>query len=107
MAEDVPKFEEIQILLRLQRMFLKERNDDFPEVLQAPNAIRHAFTVIGSHYSAPEKAFQCEEEPDIPPMLNDGEFRKHLILGVHLWMRIDADVKTSFAVNKSDHPIGI
>ena len=106
-AEDVPKFEKVQILLRFQRMFLKKRNDDFPKVLQPSNAIRHAFAMIGSHYSATEKSLQCKEEPNIPSMLNDGEFRKHLILGGHLWMRIDADVETSFAVNKSDHPIGI
>ena len=88
-------------------MFLKKGNNDFPEMLQAANTIRHAFTVIGSHYSASEKAFQSEENPDIPPMLNDGKFRKHLVLGSHFWVWIDADIKTTFAVNKSNHPIGI
>jgi hypothetical protein len=107
MAEDVPKFEKVHVLLRLQRMFLKKGNDEVPEMLQAPNAIRHAFTVIGSDYSASEKSFQSEEDPDIPPMLNDGKFRKHLVLGTHFWVRIDADVKATFAVNKSNHPIGI
>ena len=107
MAEDVPKFEKVHVLLRLQRMFLKKGNDDIPKMLQAANAICHAIAVIGSNYSASEKTFQSEENSDIPSMLNDGEFRKHLILGSHVWVRVDANVETTFAVNKSHHPFGI
>ena len=106
-AEDVPKFEKVHVLLRLQRIFLKKGNNDFPEMLQASNAIRHAFSVIGSNHSASEETLQSEENPDIPPMLNDGEFRKHLVLRSHVWVRIDANVETAFAVNKSNHPFGI
>jgi hypothetical protein len=40
-------------------------------------------------------------------MLNNGEFGEYLKLAGHLWVRIDADVKTSFAVNKPDNPLGL
>ena len=76
-------------------------------MLQASNAIRHAFSVIGSNHSASEKTFQSEENLDVPSVLNDGEFRKHLVLRSHIWVRIDANVETTFAVNKSNHPLGI
>src|SRR5690348_9579951 len=88
-------------------MFLKKRNDDVTQVLEPADAIRHAFLVVRSHYSALEETLQCKEEPDVPPMLHDGEFRKHLKPGLHLWVWIDADVETTFAVNKANHPIGI
>jgi hypothetical protein len=39
-------------------------------------------------------------------MLNDREFGEYLELAGHVWMRVDADVETTFAVNKSDHPLG-
>ena len=45
------------------------------------------------------------KELNVTSMLNDCEFGEYLKLAGHFWMRIDADVKTSFAVNKSQRPI--
>jgi hypothetical protein len=47
------------------------------------------------------------EELNITSMLNDCEFGEYLILAGHLWMRVDADVETTFAVNKSHYPLGL
>jgi hypothetical protein len=45
------------------------------------------------------------EQLDITSMLNDREFGEHLKLAGHFWMRIDADVETTFAVNETHHPL--
>ena len=96
---------EVDPLLRFQRMLFEEGNDPFAEVIQSPNPVRHTITVIGSNYAAPEEFLQGVEQLNIAAMLNDREFGKHLKLAGHLWVRIDADVKTTFSVNKPDNPL--
>ena len=88
-------------------MFLKEGNDDLVQVLNPADAEGHAFPVIRSDYSATEESLQREEQPNIPSVLNDGEFRKHLILADHIRVRVDADEETSFAINESHNPVSI
>src|SRR5215472_1149995 len=88
-------------------MLFKERNDPFAEVIEPPDPIRHSIAVILSHYSAAEEFLQGVEELNIASMLNDGEFGEHLELAGHFWVRVDADVKTTFAVNKPYHPLGL
>jgi hypothetical protein len=38
-------------------------------------------------------------------MLNDCEFGEYLELAGHFWVRIDADVETTFAVDESHDPL--
>jgi len=47
------------------------------------------------------------EELNITSMQNDCEFGEYLILAGHLWVRVDADVETTFAVNESHYPLGL
>jgi hypothetical protein len=63
--------------------------------------------VISSHYAATEEFLQCVQELNVTPMLNNREFGEYLIVAGHLWVRIYADVETTFAVNKSDDPLGL
>ena len=88
-------------------MLFKERNNPFGEVIQPPDSIRHSIAVILSDYSATEEFLQGVEELNVTSMLNDGEFGEHLELAGHFWVRVDADVETTFAVNKSDYPLGL
>jgi len=87
-------------------MFLKERDNPFVQVFQTSHPIGHSILAVSSHHTAPEKALECVEELNVPPMLDYGEFRKHLYLAGHLWVWIDADEEASFAVHESDHPVG-
>ena len=98
---------EVDPLLRFQPMLLKEGNDPFGEVIQPPDSISHAVAMIGSDYSAAEELLQRMEELNITAVLHDGEFGEYLKLAGHLWVRIDADVETTFAVNEPDYPLGL
>jgi hypothetical protein len=86
-------------------MLFKERNNPFAKVIQPPNPIRHPITVIGSNYSTSKELLQTVKQLNVTLMLDDGEFREHLKLASHFWMRIDADVETTFAVNKTNYPL--
>ena len=88
-------------------MLFKERNDPFGKVIEPPDPVRHPLAVILSHYSAAEEFLQRVEELDVTLMLDDDEFGEHLELAGHLWVRADANVETTFSVNKTDHPLGL
>jgi hypothetical protein len=98
---------EVDSLLRFKRMLFKEGNNPFGEVIQPPDSIRHSIFVILSHHSTTEESLQGVKKLNITPMLNDCEFGEHLKLARHLWMRIDVDVETTFAVNKSHNPLSL
>ena len=88
-------------------MFLEERNDPFAEVVQRSNSVSHAVTVISSHYPAAEEFLQCVKHLDVTSVLHNREFGEHLKLAGHFWMRIDADVKATFSVDETYHPLGL
>ena len=88
-------------------MPFKEGNDPFVEVIQPPDSIGHPITVIGPNHPAAEEFLQGMKELDIPSVLDNREFGEHLKLAGHFWMRVDADVETTFAVNKSHNPLSI
>jgi hypothetical protein len=96
---------EVDPLLRFQRMLFEERNNPFGEVIQPPDSVSHSVAVIGSNDSATEEFLQRVEQLNIAAVLNDREFGEHLKLAGHLGMRIDADVKATFSVDKSHNPL--
>jgi hypothetical protein len=104
-VEDLAEPREVDSLLRFQRMLFEEGNDPFVEVIQPPNPVSHTIAVIGSNHPTAEEFLQGVEQLDIAAVLDYREFGEHLELRGHLWMRIDADVETTFAVNKSDNPL--
>jgi hypothetical protein len=88
-------------------MLFKERNNPFGEVIQPPNPVCHPIAVSLSDYSAAEESLQRVKQLDIPTMLNDSEFGEYLKLAGHFWVRIDADVETTFAVNETNDPLSL
>ena len=104
-VQDLSEPREVDSLLRFQRMLFEEGNDPFDEVIQPPNPVRHAVTVIDSNDPTSEEFLQSVEQLNIAAMLDDREFREHLEIARHLWMWIDADVETTFAVYKSHYPL--
>ncbi len=42
---------------------------------------------------------------DVSLVLYNCEFRKHLESRSHLWVWIDANKETAFAVNEANHPL--
>ena len=106
-VQDLSKPREVDSLPRFKRMLFEEGNNPFVEVIEPPDPVSHSIAVILSDYSTAEEFLQRMEELNITSMLNDGEFGEYLKLAGHLWVRVDADVETTFAVNKSDDPLGL
>ena len=88
-------------------MLFEEGNNPFGEVIQPPDAISHPVAVIGSNHSTSEEFLQSMKELNVTLMLDDREFGEHLKLAGHLEMRIDADVKTTFSIDKSNNPLSV
>src|SRR2546430_5324993 len=59
-------------------MLFEERNNPFVEVIQPPDTIGHAISVILSHYTATEEFLQRVKQLNITSVLNDREFGEHL-----------------------------
>ncbi len=87
-------------------MLLKKGHDALVQMIQPSNTERHSLLAVRANHAAPEEFLQCEKELIVASVLDNGEFRKHLKPSGHLRMGIYADVETTFAVNKSDHPLG-
>jgi hypothetical protein len=104
-VQDLAKPREVDSFFRFKRMLFEERNDPFVEVIEPPDSIGHAVTVIGSDYSATEEFLQCVKELNVTAVLHNCEFGEYLELAGHFWMRIDADGETTFAVNESHDPL--
>src|SRR5260370_3529749 len=106
-TEHVSELEKIQVLLRLQRMFLEKRNDVVVQVFHPSHAKRHPLRVVTSHHAAPEEPLDAVRQLDIPLMLHDGELGKHLELRSHFRVAVDVDEETAFAVHKPHHPVSV
>ena len=104
-VKDLSEPREVDSLLRFQRMLFEEGNDPFAEVIQPSNPVCHSIAVIRSNHPAPEEFLKGVEQLDVAAMLDYREFGEHLEFRGHLWMRIDADVETTFAVNEPDNPL--
>ena len=106
-VQDLAEPREVDSLLRFKRMPFEERNNPFIEVIQPPDSIRHPIAVIVPNHATSEEFLQAVEQLDITSMLDNGEFGEHLKLTGHFRVGINADVKTTFSVDKSDHPLGL
>ena len=76
-------------------------------MIQPPDPISHPIAVIRSNHPTAEEFLQRVEELNIAAVLDDREFGEHLKLAGHLGMRIDADVKATFSVDKSYNPLSV
>ena len=106
-VKDPSKPREVDPLLRSKRMLFEEGNNPFVEVIQPPYSIRHPVTVIGSNHPTAKKLLERVEQLNITTVLNDSEFGEHLKPRGHLGMRADADMETTFAVNKPYYPLSV
>jgi hypothetical protein len=103
--ESFSEQEKINPLFGFQRMLLKERNDNFVQVLQPPDSKRHSLRVVSSHHAAPKEFLERMEELNVSLVLYDGKFGKHLELRGHFRVVIYANEETAFAVHESYHPV--
>ena len=106
-VQNLPEPREVDPFLRSQRMLFEERNNPFAEVIQPPDSISHSISVILSDHSTSEEFLQSVKQLNVTSVLNDREFGEYLKLAGHLWMRVDADVETAFAVNESHDPLSL
>ena len=88
-------------------MLFEEGNDPLSEVIQSPDSISHPVTVIRSNDSTAKEFLQRVKQLNVPLVLDNREFGEHLKLASHFWMRVDADVEATFAVNKPHNPLSI
>ena len=86
-------------------MLFEKGNDPLFQVIQTPYSICHSLRMIRSNHTAPKKLFESVQQLNIADVLYNRELRKHLESGSHFRVLVDADEKTAFAVNESNHPL--
>src|SRR6266567_4770149 len=73
--QNVPEFQEIDVLLGFQRMLDEEWNDVLQEVLQTSHSIRNSVAAVHANHTTTEMRLECMENLHIALVLHDGEFR--------------------------------
>ena len=86
-------------------MPLEKRNDDLIQMIHSSYPIRHSLGMIRSNHATPKKLLECVKQLDISLMLYNREFRQNLKASGHLWVRIDSDEETAFAIYESYDPL--
>ena len=71
--DDAPELLEVDVLLRFQLVLLEEGDDDASQVLDAPDAVRHAVFTVPPYYPAAEKRLQGVQQLNVAFMLHYGE----------------------------------
>jgi hypothetical protein len=61
--------------------------------------------MIASNDAEAKESLDCHENLAIPLMLDHHEFRQHPIADGHILMPIDAHMKASLAIDKTDNPV--
>ena len=74
-------------------------------MLLPANAVRHAVPVIHANYAAPKMRLQRMEDLNVSLVLDHSEFRKYLEASGHLDVRIDANMKAPFSIDKTGNPL--
>ncbi len=105
--EHVTELLEVHALLRLQRMFDEEWNDELNEVFLAPHPIGPTIAVVCSNDATAKEGLESVQELDIALVLNDGELRKYLIAYIQVRMTVYSDMKAAFTVDEAGDPLGI
>src|ERR1700751_4257514 len=82
--QNVPEFQEIDVLLGLQRMLDEEWNNVLQEMFQTSHSVRHSVAVVHANHSTTKVRFECMENLHIALVLHDGEFRQYLKSCGHL-----------------------
>ena len=65
----------------------------------------HSIAVVPANHTASEIGLQCMQDLNVPLMLHHCELRQHLMANRHLRVRVDAHVKTSYAIDEADNPL--
>jgi hypothetical protein len=86
-------------------MLHEEWNNAFEQMLLPTNAIRHAVAMIHPNNAASEMRLQRMQDLNVLLVLDHSEFGKYLEASGHFDVRIDANMKASFSVDKSDDPL--
>jgi hypothetical protein len=103
--QNVPEFQEIDVLPRLERVPDEKWNDDLPKVLPASYPIGHPIAVVLANHAASEKALQGMKHLHVSLMLHHGEFRQNLKSRGHFRMGIDPHMEAAFAIDESHYPL--
>ena len=84
----------------------EEWHHSFGQPPHSPDTELHAVAVVDGDLAAPEEHSKLIEEGNISSMLHHAELWKDLPADFHCGLPVDADVKTSFAVDEPNHPLG-
>ncbi len=102
--DDLTKLNEIDVLLRLERVSHKKLTH-LQQSIHLSNPQTLTVTMVLTNHSGSEEPFECVENLHVRFMLNDDKLRQHLITYGHLFVTIQAHMKAAFTVNKTDNPI--
>jgi len=105
--EHVTELQEVDVLLRLERVAQEEGNDSFPKMLEAPHAVGQSVAVVHSNHAATEKGLQAVKHLRVALVLDDGELRKYLVADLHVSVCVDADMEAALTVDEAHYPVGV
>jgi len=103
-SNDFCEFSEIHILLCLERVLL-EKIHDHSKTFQFSYSQLHSIIAINSDNATLEESLDSVQQLHISLVLDYSKFRQYLITYAHFGVPVYADVKTSFAIGKTDYPI--
>ena len=102
-AENVSEFQEINLLLGLERVPLEEA-DDLLEVFKFPNSQFPAIFVVLANDTTTKEALKRVKDLKVSHVLDDAKFRNNLVTDGGFRISLDAYKEASFAIHKTDHP---
>src|ERR1044071_5743219 len=94
--QDTSELQEVQVLLRFERVLEKEWDDVCEQVLFTSHSERHSVSMIAANNATSEEVLQRVQELHIAFVLHDDEFRQNLKTCAHLGMLIDPDKEAAF-----------
>ena len=102
---DIPEFQEVDLLLGLEGMTHEEWNDAFDKMFPVAHPPCHAITVIHPYDATSEMPLQGMQDLHIALVLNNGELWQDLMAGGHAFMPGNPDMETALAVHESHNPL--
>jgi len=103
-ADDAGKLLEIDLLLGLQRVALKEFHH-LEKAGQLSDSQLIAISTVAANHTAAEEPLERIEDLQVARVLDDAKLRQDLVTQAHLGMWRDADVEATLSIDKPHNPV--
>lgn len=104
---DFSQGEKIKFFLCLKWVFRKEWNDNITEMFEFSDSKLWSCIMIFTDNTAAKKWFELIKKLYITFVLNNTKFWEDLKSCCHFVVFVDADIKSSFSIYETDHPMWV